>query len=80
MRKHFAGNPWRAAKGRVYQDQVTKTWHAYVLNAGGVVVWRDNTGLRGYSNLITLTARMVYAVRLMDGIGQGKRMKEFLTL
>lgn len=73
-----SGNPWTSARGLVfYRDG---KWWASVTNWHGKIVWGDHTGPGGFAPLIESTHRMTAAVRLMDGIGQGKRLKRWSVL
>jgi hypothetical protein len=74
-KKRPAGNPWTAARARVwYQDG---WWHYTVTNWWGRVVAHDMAGgAQGRTTIFTSAAKCVAAVRLLDGKGQGKHFKD----
>jgi hypothetical protein len=72
------GNPWHAARGLVIIRNGMV--YASVTNWWGVIVWGDNTGIAGLSGIVESTRQMTQAVRMMDGIGQGKRLKQWSEL
>src|SRR5881628_321896 len=74
-RRRPPGSPWQAARARVWFEN--GMWHYTVTNWWGNVVAHDYAGggHKGREVIFTAAAKMVVAVRLMDGVGQGKHLK-----
>jgi hypothetical protein len=75
-KKKTKGNPWKAARARVFYDH--GQWRYVVTNWHGKVVESDMAGggAKGRNTIFTQAARAVEAHRHIDGIGQGHHLHE----